>query len=75
MATTADHLADSELLETEWDLAPLVYGAGDAGVDRELDEARECASAFAAAHSGKVAELDGQGLVEAMGRARCDQRA
>jgi oligoendopeptidase F len=68
MSTTADHLADPELLETEWDLAPLVYGDGDGAVDRELDEAREHAVAFAAAHKGKIAELDGPGLVDAMSK-------
>ncbi len=66
MATTADHLEDSELLETEWDLAPLVDGDGAAGVDRELDEARDRARAFADAYKDKLAELDGHGLVEAM---------
>jgi oligoendopeptidase F len=67
MSTTADHLADPELLRTEWDLDPLVDGDGSAGVDRELDEALERATAFAAAHAGKVAELDGPGLAAAMG--------
>jgi oligoendopeptidase F len=66
MATTADHLADPELLKTEWDLAPLVDGEADTGVDRELDEARERAEAVAASYKGKVAELDGPGLRSAM---------
>ena len=30
MATTADHLADPELLQTEWDLSPLVDGEDEA---------------------------------------------
>jgi oligoendopeptidase F len=49
-----------------WDLEPLVDGDGPAGVDRMLDEAQERATAFAQAHAGKVAELDGPGLAAAM---------
>jgi oligoendopeptidase F len=66
MSTTADHLTDPELLETEWDLAPLVYGDGVGAVDSELADARRRAVAFADTYKGKVAELDGQGLVDAM---------
>ncbi len=68
MSTAADQLDDPELLETEWDLAPLLNGAGEdrAGAERMLDEARERSSAFAQAHSGKVAELDAAGLGDAM---------
>jgi oligoendopeptidase F len=66
MSTTADHLADPELLETEWDLAPLVDGEDDPGVDRLLDDAKSRADAFAERYAGKVAELDGAGLREAM---------
>ena len=66
MSATADYLQDPELLRAEWDLSPLVDDQGDAGVDRELSEARERASAFAERHAGKVAELDGEGLREAM---------
>jgi oligoendopeptidase F len=66
MSATADHLQDPELLKEEWDLGPLVDGEGDAGVDRLLAQARERATAFAADHAGKVSELDGAGLREAM---------
>jgi oligoendopeptidase F len=66
MATTADLLADPELLATEWDLAPLVDGDAEHGVERGLKEATERATAFAEAHAGKVAELDGDGLRTAM---------
>jgi oligoendopeptidase F len=68
MSTAIDPLADPELLETEWDLDPLLDGAGDdrAGADRMLEEARERASAFAETRSGKVAELDPAGLSDAM---------
>jgi oligoendopeptidase F len=68
MSTAADPLDDPELLETEWDLTPLLNGAGDdrAGTERMLDEARDRASAFSQAHAGKVAELDPAGLRDAM---------
>jgi oligoendopeptidase F len=66
MATTADHLADPELLATEWDLAPLVDGDQEGGVQRQLDEARERAQRFAERYAGKVAELDAEALREAM---------
>jgi oligoendopeptidase F len=66
VSTTADHLADPELLETEWDLAPLVDGQDDAGVDRLLDEATARAGEFARRYAGKVAELDAAELREAM---------
>ena len=68
MSTATDPLADTELLETEWDLAPLLDGAGDerAGAQRMLDDARDRATTFAQAHAGKVAELDQAGLHDAM---------
>jgi oligoendopeptidase F len=66
MATTADHLSDPELLETAWDLGPLVDGEGEAGVRRQLDEANERAARFATEHAGRVAELDSGGLETAM---------
>ncbi|WP_354701323.1 Oligoendopeptidase F, plasmid [Paraconexibacter sp. AEG42_29] len=49
-----------------WNLEPLVDGEGPAGVDRQLDEAATRADAFAVAYAGKVAALDGPGLVTAM---------
>ncbi|MBO0767117.1 MAG: M3 family oligoendopeptidase [Solirubrobacterales bacterium] len=66
MTTTAEALADPKLLDTAWDLAPLVDGAGAAGVDERLAAADKRAEAFAAAHKGKVAQLDGAGLAAAM---------
>jgi oligoendopeptidase F len=66
MATTADHLADPELLAAEWDLEPLVEGAGEAGVERLLSDATEAAGAFADRYSGRIAELDADGLERAM---------
>ncbi|HET7051992.1 MAG TPA: M3 family oligoendopeptidase [Solirubrobacteraceae bacterium] len=66
MSATADPLTDPELLETAWDLDPLVEGEGEAGVDRQLDEAVTAASEFADRYAGKVGELDIKGLAQAM---------
>ncbi len=66
MRAAADHLSDPELLETEWDLGPLVDGEDGAGVDRMLDEATARATTFADTYAGKVAELDAAGLESAM---------
>ncbi len=54
------------LQDVTWDLEHLVDGRGPDGVDALLEEAAERARAFAAAHAGKVAELDGAGLAAAM---------
>src|SRR6476619_1732716 len=53
--SATDHVQD-----VAWDLDPLVDGEGEAGADRLLAEADERAAAFAAAHQGKVADLDGR---------------
>ena len=66
MSSTAENLADPELLKTAWDLSPLVDGDEDSGVQRQLDEALQRADAFAKAHAGHVAELDAAGLAAAM---------
>ncbi|MGZ4322709.1 MAG: M3 family oligoendopeptidase [Solirubrobacteraceae bacterium] len=66
MSATADPLTDPELLETAWDLDPLVDGDGESGVDRQLDEAVTAASEFADRYAGKVGELDVNGLAQAM---------
>ncbi len=66
MATAASDQADAELERASWDLEPLLDGEGEAGVERRLDEALERAQAFAARYAGKLAELDGAGLAEAM---------
>ncbi len=66
VSTAADHLADPELLETEWDLEPLVDGENGPGVQRLLEEALKKASKFAGRIAGKVAELDAEGLQAAM---------
>jgi oligoendopeptidase F len=66
MSATADPLTDPELLETAWDLDPLVEGEGETGVDRQLDEAVAAASEFADRYAGKVGEFDVTGLAQAM---------
>ena len=66
MTTAADPLTDPELLETEWDLGPLVDGEERAGAERMLLEGKEHASKFAARYAGNVAGLDGAGLKAAM---------
>jgi oligoendopeptidase F len=66
MSATADPLTDPELLETAWDLGPLVEGEGETGVDRQLDEAVTAASEFADRYAGKVGEFDVTGLAQAM---------
>jgi oligoendopeptidase F len=55
-----------DMQEIAWDLEPLVGGEGEQGADRQLAEADERAAAFAEAHAGRVAELDGPGLAAAM---------
>jgi oligoendopeptidase F len=52
--------------DVAWDLEPLVDGHGADGVDRLLDDAAARAGAFADAHAGEVARLDGPGLAAAM---------
>ena len=66
MTTTADPLADPELLATGWDLGPLVGGEDGAGAERLLQEAGRRATSFAATYAGRVAELDRAGLRTAM---------
>jgi oligoendopeptidase F len=58
--------ADNELAEAAWDLEPLLDGEGEQGVERRLDEALSRARAFAGRYAGKVAELDGATLAQAM---------
>jgi oligoendopeptidase F len=57
---------DGDAADVAWDLEPLVDGDGEVGVDRLLDEATTRARAFAERHEGRVAVLDGDGLVAAM---------
>lgn len=66
MATTAEVLADPVLLNTAWDLSPLVDGDPAGGFDRLLSEAAGRAAAFAERYTGQVTSLDGAGLTAAM---------
>jgi oligoendopeptidase F len=65
MATTPE-ITDPELEQATWNLEDLVDGEGAAGVERQLSEAQGRADAFAERYAGKVAELDGPGLEEAL---------
>jgi oligoendopeptidase F len=67
MSTIAEHLSDPELLATEWDLAPLLDGEEDrATAERMLDEAKERATRFSEEYTGRVGELDAEGVRDAM---------
>src|SRR5882724_1095303 len=66
MASTELALEDPALLETAWDLDPLVESRGDGGALAALDEAERRSEEFARRYAGRVAELSGAELVEAM---------
>ncbi len=66
MATATSEPTDPELEQAAWDLDPLVDGEGEAGVERQLDDALARAEAFAERYAGKLGELDGPGLAQAM---------
>ena len=66
MSAVATESTDPELERAAWDLEPLVDGEGEAGVGRRLEEALTRAQAFAERYAGKLGELDGAGLAEAM---------
>ena len=66
MATATELLADPELLDTEWNLAPLVDGDVDNGAQRQLEEASRRADAFAEAYVSRIEELSSAELAEAM---------
>src|SRR3954449_417798 len=66
---TPEAVTDPDLQEVAWDLSHLLNGAGDnprAAVDSLLGDAQTRADAFAAQYAGKVADLDGPGLIAAM---------
>ncbi len=66
MSTPATQPADPELERAAWDLEPLLDGEGESGVQRRLEEALTRARALAERHAGRLGELDGSGLAEAM---------
>ncbi len=59
-------MTDTAVTDVTWDLDDLVDSGGPEACDRLLAEAGTRAAAFAQAHAGKVAQLDGPGLAEAM---------
>jgi oligoendopeptidase F len=65
-SAAAAQLDDPELAETAWDLEPLVEGEGESGVESRLDDALALAKTFAERYAGRLDELDGAGLREAM---------
>ncbi|HEY3759511.1 MAG TPA: M3 family oligoendopeptidase [Solirubrobacteraceae bacterium] len=67
MATAATDQNDPELEQASWDLDPLLDGEGEAGVERRLDEALKRSQVFAERYAGRLGELDGAALAEAMG--------
>ena len=57
---------DEQLEGAAWDLEQLVDGEGEEGARRLLTEALERSRAFAERYSGRLDELDSDGLAEAM---------
>ncbi|EFC79249.1 M3 family oligoendopeptidase [Parafrankia sp. EUN1f] len=59
--------SDLALESTAWDLGPLLGGQGEESIDGQLADAQGRAEVFARRHAGRVAALDGPGLVAAIG--------
>ena len=59
-------MAAGTVEDVTWDLEHLVDGEGPAGVDRLLEDATRRAETFAEQYAGRLAEIDGPGLVAAM---------
>jgi oligoendopeptidase F len=57
---------DEQLEAAAWDLEQLVDGEGQEGARRRLTEALERSRAFAESYSGRLEEIDSDGLAEAM---------
>src|SRR5262245_13769370 len=55
-----------DVQEVGWDLDPLVDGDGPEGAERLLADADARAARFAETYAGKVADIDGPGLAQAM---------
>ena len=66
MSPLATEPADPELEQAAWDLEPLLDGEGETGVERRMQEALTGAQAFAERYAGRLGELDGAGLAQAM---------
>ena len=54
------------LEDVAWDLDPLVDSEGEAGADRLLTEAQDRSAAFAERFQGRVADIDGPALADAV---------
>ncbi len=66
MSTAATEPTDPELEQAAWDLEPLLDGEGEAGVERRMQDALAGAQGFAERYAGKLGELNGAGLAQAM---------
>jgi oligoendopeptidase F len=66
MSTATTEPTDPELEQAAWDLDALVDGEGEAGVQRQLDDALTRAEAFAERYAGRLGEIDGVQLAQAM---------
>ncbi len=66
MSTVATEPTDPELEQAAWDLEPLLGGEGEAAVERRMQDALARAQGFAERYAGKLGELDGTGLAQAM---------
>jgi hypothetical protein len=64
---------DEKLEAANWDLEPLVNGAGPDGVEAMLSEARDRAHGFAERYRGRVGELEPPSTISRAGPAttRC----
>jgi oligoendopeptidase F len=65
---SAPEVTDPQLEAVAWNLSDLLDGAEDpaAAVESMLDDSQRRADTFADAHAGRIADLDGPGLVAAM---------
>ena len=66
--TTEEPMTDLDNPESRWDLTPLYPSPDAPELTAGLDEAKRQAAAFRTDYSGKVAELDAAGLLEALRR-------
>ncbi len=66
MSAVAAEPTDPELEQAAWDLEPLLDGDGEAGVEGRMQDALTRAQGFAERYAGKLGELDGAGLAQAM---------
>jgi oligoendopeptidase F len=66
MSVLSTESSDPELLQAAWDLEPLIDGEGEGGAISRLEQASTQAQAFAKRYAGKVPQLDGSSLAQAM---------